>query len=309
LFGQSTFDFSGLIYADYSYTLASAVDSLEGENAFGYRRVYFTANFKQSDRFSGRIRFEASDKSTTAQGKPAPFVKDLYMRWKGALGEGHDITMGVTSPPSWSVSERVWGYRSLLKALQDRGNILSSRDMGIALNGRLSSAGRVRYGFMIANNESVSRESDKHKRVYGQLEVYPSNKLSFTLGSDFASFEDGSAVNFNAFGGYSGASFRAGIEGYISPRSFDNSPDDLIRSGISVFLVVKTSNQSSAIFRIDHLAEEFLGTRTTESSIITGFGFRPDRGIEFIPNIIISKDSELDNATVTGRITLFMAIG
>ncbi len=306
---QNVFDFSGRIFADYSYTVKSPDDELEGQNAFGYRRVYFTANYKQSDRFVGRIRLEANDKSTTAQGKPAPFVKDLYLKWKGALGEGHDITMGVSSPPSWEVSEKVWGYRSLIKSVQDRGMILSSRDMGIALEGQLTSDGKVRYGIMLANNKSVSRETDKHKRVYGQLEFYPAEKLSFTLGSDYASFEDGSAVNFNAFGGYDSGSLRFGLEAYLNPRSFDDSDHDLIRSGASLFIVARVSERISGILRIDRLEEDFSGIRVTESMLLAGFSFHSGPGVQIIPNIVIIDDSEDDDPTITGRVTLFVDIG
>lgn len=306
---QTVFDFSGRIYADYSYTVKSPDDELEGQNAFGYRRVYFTANYKQSDRFSGRIRFEANDKSTTAQGKPAPYIKDLYLKWKGVLGDGHDIIMGVSSPPSWEVSEKVWGYRSLIKSLQDRGKILSSRDIGVALKGRLTSDGKVRYGIMLANNESVSRETDKHKRIYGQLEFYPADKLSFTLGSDYASFEDGSAVNFNTFGGYDSGSLRFGLEAYLNPRSFDDSDDRLVRSGASLFMVAQVSERISGILRIDRLQDDFLGTKETETMVLAGFAYHAGPGVQIIPNIVIIDDSEDDDPTITGRVTLYVDIG
>ncbi len=306
---QNAFDFSGRVYADYTYTFKSPVQVQEGENAFGYRRVYFTADYRQSDRFSGRIRFEANDKSTTAQGRPSPFVKDLSLKWSGALGEGHDIIMGLSRTPSWVVSQKVWGYRSLTKSLQDRGKILSSRDIGVALKGRLTSDGKVRYGIMLANNESVSRETDKHKRVYGQLEFYPVQKLSITLGSDFASFEDGSVINFNAFGGYDSGMLRFGLEGYLNPRSFDDSHDDIIRSGASLFIVARVAERISGILRVDRLVEDYLGIKTVETMLLAGFGFHTGPGVQIIPNIVVIDDSEDDDPTITGRLTLHVDIG
>lgn len=305
---QNAFSFGSRVYADYSYVVKSASGEEDGTNAFGYRRVYFTANYVKSDRFSGRFRLEANDGSTTAQGKPAPFVKDLYLKWKGALGSGHDLVMGVSRPPSWGVSESVWGYRSLIKALQDRGKILSSRDLGVAIKGPLAPNGIVRYGVMIANNESASRETDKHKRLYGQLEIYPSDGLSFTVGGDFASYEDGSAINVNAFAGYSSFEFRVGVEGYYNPRSFDDISDDLLKTGISIFVVAQPSRLSSAIIRIDRLAQDFLGVRTTKTMILAGIGFTIEPGVEIIPNAIVSKESEQDDPTVTGRVTLYIKI-
>ncbi|GMQ80944.1 MAG: hypothetical protein BMS9Abin05_0373 [Rhodothermia bacterium] len=305
---QNAFTFGSRIYADYSYVIKSASGEEDGDNAFGYRRVYFTANYVKSERFSGRFRLEAKDSSTNTQGKPAPFVKDLYLKWKGALGAGHDVTMGVSKPPSWGVSESVWGYRSLIKSPQDRGKILSSRDIGVAISGPVTSDGKVRYGAMFGNNESVSRETDKHKRLYGQFEYYPTDELSFTLGGDFASFEDGSAINVNAFAAYSSLEFRVGVEGYFSPRSFDASSDELVKTGISVFVVAQPSKASSAIIRIDRLAQDFLGVRTTETMILAGVSFKVERGVEIIPNVLISKESEQNDPSVTGRMTLYVKI-
>ena len=119
-----TLELSGLAYFDYAYVLSSDDEDIEGGNSFDYRRIYFTADYTLSDAFSGRLRFEAQGASTTAQGRPAPFVKDAYLRWDGAFAEGHRLTLGVQPPPLFQVAERVWGYRSLAKTVLDRTTLL-----------------------------------------------------------------------------------------------------------------------------------------------------------------------------------------
>jgi hypothetical protein len=305
---QDAFKFSGLLYADYAYTAISPDAAEEGANGFGYRRVYFTADFVQSERFSGRFRLEASDSSENPDGKPAPFVKDLYVRWHGALGEGHDVIMGVSGPPSFEVSEKVWGYRSLLKTIQDLDKIVSSRDMGIAVKGRLNDEGTLRYGLMFANNESVSAENDKHKRVYGQLEFYPIESVSLTLGGDYASLADGHILNVNAFAGYTSDAWRLGVEGFVSPRSYENVSDELSRTGATVFVVANPTERISAIFRGDRYREEFLGQKATETLLLAGLGLHVDSGVEIIPNVLVQKSSQDDDPLVTGRVTLYVNI-
>jgi hypothetical protein len=301
---QDAFTFSGLLYADYAYTAISPDAVEEGNNGFGYRRVYFTADFVQSERFSGRFRLEATDTSENPDGKPAPFVKDLYVRWHGALGEGHDLIMGVSGPPSFEVSEKVWGYRSLLKTIQDQVKIVSSRDMGIAVKGRLNGEGTLRYGVMFANNESVSAENDKHKRVYGQLEFYPSESVSLTLGGDYASLSDGHTLNVNAFAGYTSDPLRLGVEAFLSPRSYDDVSDELSRTGATVFVIANPSERISAIFRGDRYREEFLGQKTTETLLLAGLGLHVDTGVDIIPNVLVEKSSQDDDPLVTARVTL-----
>jgi hypothetical protein len=154
--GQEHIKISGLAYLDYYYLLNSPVAGDEQANGFDYRRLYLTTDFVLSDDFGGRARLEASSSSTTSQGRPAPFVKDLYVRWKNAIGQGHDLTLGISPPPAFGVSEGFWGYRSLEKTILDRNAILSSRDFGLTLSGRFDRDGAVRYALMYGNNNSVS---------------------------------------------------------------------------------------------------------------------------------------------------------
>jgi len=42
--------------------------------------------------------------------------------------------------------------------------------------------------------------------------------------------------------------------------------------------------------------------------ILAGIGFKIEPGVEIIPNAIVSKESEQDDPTVTGRVTLYVKI-
>jgi hypothetical protein len=64
----------------------------------------------------------------------------------------------------------------------------------------------------------------------------------------------------------------------------------------------------SAIFRADHTEEEFLGDSMTNTMFMAGLGFQVESGVEFIPNVIVDKDSEFDDPMITGRVTLFVTI-
>src|SRR5690606_37298517 len=117
---QPSVDLGGLAYLDYSYVFESFDDDAVGANTFDYRRLYLTADFTLSDAFDGRLRLEAQGRSATAQGHPAPFVKDAYLAWTGPLGDGPRLRMGLQPPPLFEVAEDVWGSRSLAATLKDR---------------------------------------------------------------------------------------------------------------------------------------------------------------------------------------------
>jgi hypothetical protein len=297
---------SGLAYLDYSYTLSSPVGDEEGENGFGYRRLYLTTDFTISDEFSARARLEGSDSSTNSDGKPAPFVKDLYLRWKNSFADGHDVYLGISSPPSFTVAEKVWGYRSLEKTIQDRVKVVSSRDFGVAVRGRLNEDGTVRYGVMVANNSGTQAESDKDKRVYGQVELYPSETLTFTVGGDYASLSDEveeSSVNGNALAAYQSGDLAVGAEGFFNRVSLSGIDDNNEAYGVSLFARTNVNENVTLIGRFDRVEFTGPGVEASENYFIAGVALRPHDNVEFIPNVWVSKMDADDSAFVSGRLT------
>ncbi len=314
---QESIKISGQAYVDYQYVLTSPVEEEEGDNGFDYRRLYLTTDFTLSDRFSGRARLEAKAEGSGSDGEP--FIKDLYVKWKNPWGEGHTLVVGISSPPSFTVSEKFWGYRSLEKTIMDRNKILSSRDFGVGLQGRLTPSESVRYGVMVANNNSTRGEVDEQKRVYGQLEFYPTDRVSVTVGADYASYDDerDNSLNLNAFAGYEGARFRVGAEGFFTQINLaeaaakqtavlaDADTDDLF--GVAVFAAVRLAEQWEAVARLDQVQRDLSGAETSETFFLAGVAFEPHAKVQFIPNVLVSKEDTDDDPLVTGRVTLHVS--
>ena len=301
---QNNLKFSGVIFSDYAYTFSSPNGGSDGENGFDFRRINLTADYTISDQFDGRFRMEAKDGTVGSDGKPNMYVKDLSVRWKNAFGKGHNIVFGVTSPPLWSISEKQWGYRGLEATIMDRSKHASSRDMGIVFNGPLNQSGTVKYGFMFANNSGGKQETDKYKRVYGQLEFYPTEKFKATAGGDYYEFDGGSSVGANLFLGYTLDQARFGVEGFVNPKTMDAANDEDTRVGVSVYGSYEINEKHKIIGRFDTLDRDNLGATSTNNWFIAGVSFRPDKGIEIIPNFIFNKNDSDNDPTVTGRLTV-----
>lgn len=301
---QSQIQLTGLAFFDYAYTFASPDEEEEGDNGFDYRRIYLTTNYVLSDDFSGRFRLEVKSRDAT------PFVKDAYLRWHDPWGDGHELVIGVSPPPAFTVSERFWGYRSLEATIMDRNDIVDSRDFGVAARGRLDGAGAVRYGVMVANNNNLLEDDDAYKRAYGQLEWYPVEALTLTLGGDYAGYGDErtGAVTLNAFAGLQRGNLRVGAEGFWQQTSLDadladSGSRDEVQSGLSVFSRFEASARWELVARLDYVERE-MEEVTSETFAIAGFAFRPHPNVRFIPNLLLSKDNRDAEARATGRITL-----
>lgn len=303
---QTEFTFSGEFFGDYSYVLSSPVEAREGDNGFGYRRLYLTTDFRLSDRFDGRGRLEMNQSSTNEDNRPSPFVKDAWLRWNDFPGEGHSLTMGVVIPPAFEVSMARWQYRSLAKTVMHRNGIVDSRDTGLKLTGPLSSDRRVAYAVMVANNSGIGLESNRQKRVYAQIRHSSDDGAhTATLGADYAALANGHSTTVNVFSGTTTGRGGFGIEVFANIRTLDNVEDDITWFGGSAFILVPTGERSRVIGRVDLTSVGTSGSRAEEAFVLVGFSFSPDSGVEIIPNVMASDAPGNAPVTVVGRMTLF----
>jgi len=304
---------SGLAYLDYFVQLATPDSAREGLHGFNFRRLYLTADATLSDAFSARARLEASDVTLGPRGS-TPFVKDLYLRWRH--DSGHGLTLGITSPPVWDVSERVWDFRSLERTLLELNRVASSRDLGLRADGPIpvGREGLLRYAVMVGNNEGVFPEDDVSKRVYAQLEVRPAEPLVFTLGGSLAGYDEDrddertGAWDANAFLGYVSDAFRGGVEAFYQQTDYaDDHALDM--AGASVFGTFWVTPEVGVVGRFDRVRREtFQEVDDGEELPVAGFenfatggvAYRAHEGergtrVRLIPNVRWAKADDGDS--------------
>ncbi len=287
----------GRAYLDYFYNVTAPDAAAEDLHGFRYRRLYVTTDFVLSEDFSGRARLEA-DEGTAGR----PVVKDLSLTW--AYGGEHAATLGITPPPAFELAEDVWGYRSLEKTILDLEGLVRSRDFGLRLDGPVTEGGAVRYAVMYANNRTVEPETDPYKRVYGQIEVRPTARLSFSAGGDYAGYGDerDHATRLSAFGGYSAERYRVGLEGYWFrlARTDGTARTDL---GASLFGAVQVAPRWEVVGRVDRSRETGGGPDRYDTLLLGGVAFQPHSGVWLIPNLRHRARGEGgDETTVRGTV-------
>lgn len=295
-------DVGGRAFVDYFYNITSPTAAEEGFHGFRYRRLYLTTDFTLSEAVEGRARLEASDETVGTKG-PVPYVKDLSVTW--TYSGAHSATVGVTPPPAFEASEDVWGYRSLDKTILDLQGIVSSRDFGLRFDGPVAGLEVLEYAVMVANNSGVRPETDNNKRVYGQLQVAPTEQLTFVVGGDYAGYgaphEDG--LRLSAFGGYSTDRFRLGVEGYWFRLDAVDERDARTDVGGSVFGRLKVGSSWEAVARLDRSRETGLQPRRLETFAVAGIAYRPHPNVALIPNLRVQAPSDTE-AETTGRVTV-----
>jgi hypothetical protein len=97
----------GTVYSDF-YWMAQHHDTrIKGQNGFWFRRIYFTYEREFSNSFSSRLRFEGASPGDFQSGlSMVPDIKDAYLKWENS---GHKIYAGISSTPTFGLTENVWG--------------------------------------------------------------------------------------------------------------------------------------------------------------------------------------------------------
>ena len=290
----------GIAFGDYYY-VASGSD--KDENGFKFRRIYLTYDLKWNGRWSGRVRFEASDAGFGGKDKMRPFVKHGYLRYRA---NGRTVYMGLFGTPTWNVSERIWGYRSIAKTIMDMRKIGSSADLGVGYKGKLDGSGRVNAQLMFGNGSGQSPEVDNGKKVYSLLHLRPTDVVEATVYLDWEDKPDGrDRITFAAMLGTSVEKLRFGIEGFVRNNRGTQSGDDVQLRGLSAFGAVNLKPRVDVFGRLDFFDPDQSAEHDEEYMIIGGLDVAPARNIHIMPNVMATIYASSDAVTeVVPRMTV-----
>ncbi len=325
-FGQDAtnrFKFSGLMFGDYFYNSDNVTPANVNMNGFQFRRIYFTTDIFVAEKFDARFRLESdqSASSNTAGGKLGVMVKDAYLKWKGVFS-GSEMLFGISPTPAFDIYEGAWNYRPLEKIIMDLNGIVSSRDFGVDLKGKLTDNGSVNYFIKIGNNNSNGPETDKYKRYYALLQFKPVDGFQAVVYGDYAvkadvvDKVDGKTKSNNGFVGslllnyQLKNDFAVGFETFLrnQQNSFAVSSTSTLQNqkslGVSVWAWASLSENFRLVGRYDNYDPNQDKNNDAVSMILAGLDYRIAKNVSIIPNVqIFSYQGNSDRKNVSERLT------
>ncbi|SMO68985.1 hypothetical protein [Fodinibius sediminis] len=286
---------TGRVFTDYYWMAQNHDSDLEGKNGFWMRRIYLTYERSFSEAFSSRVRLEmnsAGDFSTSAE--MIPNVKDAYLKWQN---DRHQILAGISSTPTFGLTEDVWGYRSIEKSPQDLYDFGSSRDFGLSFKGSFDNDERLNYHFFVGNGNSNKPEVDKGKKVMVSLGYYLTEHLVIEGYADLNDQENQDIKTAQVFAGYQSETFNLG-----ALYSFQHRESDIIGGDptteldlVSVFSNMRLHDSLKGFLRVDHMFDPYPGgsensyipfAENVESTfIVGGLDILLEEQIHLMPNI------------------------
>jgi hypothetical protein len=312
----------GLVFGDYFYKIGGDTTPQQTEysrymkdfNAFEFRRIYLGFDYNISPKFSSEFIASYEGGDLTSNSNRTFLVKDANLKWK-EIFDRSDLVVGLMATPSFSLSERIWGYRSIEKTIMDMRGIASSRDIGVSLRGFFDEGKFYGYNIMIGNGRGTRLENNKYKKYYSLLYAYFLEKK--LLADFYFDFEPQShnqnKITYKGFMGYQTEKFSAGVEIFQQESISTSSAPTRKSRGVMSFINGEIIKERLRFFgRFDYYNPHTdLTSGYNENFITAGLDIMPDKNVHFMPNIwvnIFNKKNEFDpdrDADIVGRLTFF----
>ena len=325
------------MFGDYYYNVDNHKSGSKDQNAFQFRRIYFTFENNITKNIKIRFRLESASEKFGSESKINPFIKHAYLEWANLI-PAHKIYVGIAETNGFKNAEAYWGYRSIEKTIMDLNKMSSSADMGIALKGDLGET--VHHWLTVYNGTGYgSAEVDRFKKIgyalwltpvkglilegYADFENQDPDKPNFKYATDY--YGSSGYYTLKGFVGYDAASFTLGAEWFSRTNQESGTTNietgekaDVKHMGYSLFGSWITPVPKLKVFaRYDYYDPNTGNTVITDeegttgmddefTQIFAGLDYIPKGNVHIMPNIIYKKYAlDGNKADFTARITLF----
>ena len=267
-----------LIFSDVNTSFSSEGNS----KAFEITRSYLGFEYFFSEKISSRVNIDVGDPGIGKLQMTA-FVKNAYLAYKTG---NFSARFGMIGTDQFSVQEKAWGYRYILKSFQDEYNFGPSADLGAALE--YMPARFLTFNLSVLNGEGYKKlQSDStFKETFG-ITLVPFK--GFTLRGYFDimnhSYDQSS---FALFAGYSFKNIRTGLEYNFQKNNGMISQHDF--SGLSIYAAMNIAEKYSILTRYDNLksitpdgsADPWNNNKDGQLFMV-GFDYTPSKGVRIAP--------------------------
>src|SRR6185312_16082244 len=179
----------GYAFGDYAYKLHADAENRgniqysklpEDYNSFNFRRIYLGYDYQFSPNVSSQFLLAHESTSEANISNPdvltdnnrALYIKAMNIRFENVIPRATIIAGQQATPTFSTLSEGIWGYRSIEKTIADMRGISSSTDLGIAISGKIGKNENVGYDVMVGNNNGAKLENNNFKKLYTSLYAY-----------------------------------------------------------------------------------------------------------------------------------------
>jgi len=303
----------GLLFGDFYHVPSHHSAAGDGATGLVLRRGYLTFDVDFSERWFGRLRFEANQSGDFETYTFEADVKDLHV---GARLGRHRLLLGLSPTPTFDLIESTWGLRYLARTPMDLQGV-ASRDTGIGLKGPLNDTGTLAYRVMAGAGLEFGNESGDGRKWMGALTWQPADNWALDLYADYEKLSGPKdRTMLQAFLGYQADRLRWGLQ-YSNQDREQDPPVELA----SAFVVGKLGERTSLVGRVDRMLEPSpkgdgisylpIDPSARATMYFAGMEFRLNPHLTLTPNAVVTTYDRNDQGARPEtdaylRLTLFV---
>lgn len=284
----------------------SDLNKYGSNEAFELTRVYLGYEYYLSRALSVRANIDVADPKA-GELQLTAYIKNAFLQYKA---DKFSARMGMIGTDEFSVQEKHWGYRYILKSFQDEYGFGPSADLGAAIE--YSPSKIISFDASMLNGEGYKKlQSDSAFKYTIGITFKPVEGLLLRGYADLMK-HDYTQNTISFFAGYTIKSFRTGIEYSMQNNNKMINEHDL--SGISAYAALGFAKKFSAFVRYDYLtsatpagAENSWNFSKDGQLFATGFDFAAANGIRIAPAYFGWLPAD-NSKTFSSRIGLYFEI-
>lgn len=311
---------SGVILGDLYSVGSHNSGKPDGKSGIWNRRINLFYDRKLDSAWSMRLRVEFLDPGRAGHGSNVfssehsvdAFMKDAWLRY---TVNGHKITFGLISTPTWEVNEDKLGYRPIEKSPIDLYRMGSSRDKGVSIAGPLDSEKRLDYTLMVGDGSGTRSSKSGLSTVYGRLGYKVSPEVYVNLYADTWKREKGSRWGtWLAEAFYTTKDYKLGAT-FASQRRTQPGTNAFNVNVMSFYGEMRLNDTFRPFVRLDVLSQAlpdadkipyYLMSKNGKPTLFqTGIRYRLNKNLEIVPSITTVSYRQGPTAVVPKQDTIF----
>jgi len=291
----------------FNYHLDATKDA-EQTGAFELTRAYLGYVYNINDKFSATVVLDAGKSSGGSD--HSVFVKNAKLTYKAK--NWLTFSAGIVGMKQFKTQEKFWSYRYLYKSLADEYKFGTSADLGVLAGIKVTDY--FKMDLLLVNGEGYKKVQDASGNTrFGANFVYTPTKnwifktyVDTMKGIDISdATKTTSITNVVVFAGYAiKDKFRIGVEYNLlkNGTSYKKASENKELKGISLYTTYTMNNKWNVFGRYDQLSSnKLIGAMNAwnhskdETTFITGFEYKPTKGIKTSVNYRITDFKDADN--------------
>ena len=269
---------------------------------FQIRRAYLGYEYNFTKNWYGKLVLDVGNPGA-GKFQATAFLKNAYFKYKN---NKFSASFGMISTTQFKVSEKIWGYRYILKSFQDAYGFNASADLGANIDYKFAKF--ISADFTITNGEGYKRiERDSVLRYAIGTTIKPIKNITARVYADVMGTGT-KQESLAAFLAYNNNKLMMAAE-YNYQKNFRmNGGKDIY--GVSLFSSFQPSDKIKLFARYDMLKTSTLegetkpwGIIANGQYIIAGIEYSPIKGVKLAPNF---RNWSPDDETRSNRVELFL---